>query len=143
NDIQEALHLISKLAEFNEGKELTKIVDCGEYLVKTKHKKEVEEYVYKDRIEILPDNLTIQILKEFKIDMPEQMVVSNLEQGIDFASTIFPVAIKATAQDLAHKTDFKGIFLDIRTITEFEEKYNELKENITKTTGNVAPLILI
>jgi len=143
NDIQEALHLISKLAEFNEGKELTKIVDCTGYMVKTKHKKEVEEYVYKDRVEILPDNLTIQILKEFKIDMPEQMVVSNLEQGIDFASTIFPVAIKATAQDLAHKTDFKGIFLDIRTITEFEEKYNELKENITKTTGNVAPLILV
>jgi len=51
--------------------------------------------------------------------------------------------MKATAEDLAHKTDFKALYLDIRTITEFEEKYKELKETITKATGNVAPKILV
>ncbi len=143
DDIQEDLHLISKMSEFEEEKELTKVVDCNEYLQKRKKEEEIDEYVYRDKIEILPDTVAINLLEQFEIDTPKQMVISNLEQGIDFASTIFPVAIKATAQDLAHKTDFKGLFLDIRTITEFEEKYNELKENITKTTGNVAPKILV
>ena len=66
-----------------------------------------------------------------------------MEQGRDFASLHFPVVIKATAEDLAHKTDFKGLFLDIRTIGEFEEKFEELRETISKVTGNTAPNILV
>ena len=83
------------------------------------------------------------MLEEFNIDTPKQLVVSSIETGIDFASKMFPVAIKATSDDLAHKTDYKALYLDIRTISEFEEKYNELKETITKKTGNVAPKVLI
>ena len=91
----------------------------------------------------LLDYLAISIMEEFKIDTPKQIVTSSLEQGRDFASLHFPVAIKATAEDLAHKTDFKGLFLDIRTIGEFEEKFEELRETISKVTGNTAPNILV
>ncbi len=143
NDIQEAVRLISKLTEFEENKELTKIVDSDDYSKKTKYKKEINEYFSKEKDEVIPDDLGIKLLEEFNIDTPKQQVVSSLEQGVEFASTMFPVAMKATSEDLAHKTDFKALFLDIRTITEFEEKYQELKETITKTTGNVAPKILI
>jgi acetate---CoA ligase (ADP-forming) len=143
NDIQEAVRLISKLTEFEENKELTKVVDSNDYLKKTKYKKEVYEYLFKDKSVVLPDELAINLLEEFNIDTPKQKVISSLEQGIDFVSTIFPVAMKATSEDLAHKTDFKALQLDIRTITEFEEKYKDLKEVITKTTGNVAPKILV
>jgi acetyltransferase len=142
-DIQEAIRLISKLAEFEENKELTKIVNSDDYFKKPKYKTEINEEIVPDRINVIPDELGIKILEEFGIDTPKQKVVSSLEQGRDFASTIFPVAIKATSEDLAHKTDFKALHLDIRTISEFEEKYQELKETVTKTTGNVAPKILI
>jgi acetate---CoA ligase (ADP-forming) len=142
-DIQQAVRLISKLAEFEENKELTKIIDCQEYAKKIKYKEEIKEAIQPDKNIVIPDQLGIKILEEFAIDTPKQIVASSLEQGIEFASTIFPVAIKATSEDLAHKTDFKALFLDVRTITEFEEKYLELKETITKTTGNVAPKILI
>jgi len=142
-DIQEAIRLISKLAEFEENKELTKIVNSDDYFKKPKYKTEINEEIVPDRINVIPDELGIKILEEFGIDTPKQKVVSSLEQGRDFASTIFPVAIKATSEDLAHKTDFKALHLDIRTISEFEEKYQELKETVTKTTGNVAPKILV
>lgn len=144
NDVQEAMHLISKLADFEIKKDLNKIVDSNKYLRKTRNKKEISEYINIDgTIKVLPDDLAISILEEFSIDIPKQLVSSSLEEARDFASTIFPVAIKATAEDLAHKTDHKGLYLDIRTIAEFEEKFTELKETITKVTGNPAPAILI
>jgi acetyltransferase len=142
-DIQEAIRLISKLVEFEENKELTKIVNSDDYFKKTKYKEEINKEIIPDKSNVIPDELGIKILEEFGIDIPRQQVVSSLEQGRDFASTIFPVAIKATSEDLAHKTDFKALYLDIRNIGEFEEKYQELKETVIKTTGNVAPKILI
>jgi acyl-CoA synthetase (NDP forming) len=87
--------------------------------------------------------LKLKTPEEFKIDIPNELVTGSIEEATDFAAMNFPVAIKATAKDLAHKTDFKGIFLDIRTISEFEEKFVELRENISKITGNPAPELLV
>ncbi len=144
NDVQETMHLISKLANFEMKKDLNKIVDSNKFLRKTRNKREILEHVDQEgTVKVLPDDLAIAILEEFNIDIPKQLVTSSLETARDFASTIFPVAIKATAEDLAHKTDHKGLYLDIRTISEFEEKFTELKETITKVTGNPAPSILI
>ena len=144
NDVQEVMHLISKLANFEQNKNLNKIVDSNKFLRKTRNKKELFEFVEGDEeIKVLPDDLAIKILNEFGIDTPKQIVTSSLEQARDFASTAFPVAIKASAQDLAHKTDHKGLYLDIRTISEFEKSFEELKETITKVTGNTSPEILI
>ncbi len=144
NDVQETMHLISKLANFEMKKDLNKIVDSNKFLRKTRNKREILEYVDQEgTVKVLPDDLAIAILEEFNIDIPKQLVTTSLETARDFASTIFPVAIKATAEDLAHKTDHKGLYLDIRTISEFEEKFTELKETITKVTGNPAPSILI
>ena len=144
NDVQEAMHLIAKLVNFELGRDLNKPIDAGKFLKKTRNKREIQEYVENtDEVVVLPDSLAISIMSEFWIDYPKQLVTSSLEEARDFASTIFPVAIKATADDLAHKTDYKALYLDIRTITEFEEKFEELRETIMKITGNPAPNILI
>lgn len=144
NDVQEAMHLISKLSNFEIEKNLNRAISSDKYLRKTKHKKEIAEYINNsDEVKVLPDSLSVALLEEFNIDVPKQLVTSSFEEGRDFASIHFPVAIKATAEDLAHKTDHKGLYLDIRTISEFEDKFTELKENITKVTGNPSPKILI
>lgn len=144
NDVEEAMHLIAKLADFEMKKDLNKVVNSNQYLRRTRNKREIQEFVNNNtETEVLPDELAIAIFEEFSIEMPKQLVASSLEEARDFAATTFPVAIKATSQDLAHKTDFKALYLDIRTITEFEEKYIELKESITKITGNPSPKILV
>lgn len=77
------------------------------------------------------------------IPLPKQIITPNINEAIEFASPIFPVVIKATSKDLAHKTDFKGVFLDIRTISELEEKFEILKTNIQKAIGIKTPDILL
>jgi acetyltransferase len=143
NDIQEGIHLINKLANFEEGKEKTKVVNCDDYKVRTRHRKEVLEFCNDQEVKILPDELAIELLKEFRIDIPNEIVTGSIEVGTDFAALNFPIAVKATSSDLAHKTDFKAVYLDIRTISEFQDKFKELRENITKITGNPSPEILI
>jgi len=143
SDIQECMHLLSKLIKYESAKGRNLPVSSDKLFKKGKFRKEVQEYCSESEVSILPDDLAISIMDEFKIDYPMQLVTTSLESGRDFASLHFPVAIKATAEDLAHKTDFKGLFLDIRTITEFEQKFEELRETITKTTGKSAPNILI
>ena len=144
NDVEETMHLIAKLADFEMRKGLNKLINSKEYVRRTRNKREIQEFVNNNtETAVLPDELAIAIFEEFGIEMPKQLVASSLEEARDFAATIFPVAIKATSQDLAHKTDFKALHLDIRTISEFEEKYTELKEGITKITGNPSPKILV
>lgn len=144
NDVEETMHLIAKLADFEMKKELNKVVNSNQYVRKTRNKREIQEFVNThSETTVLSDELAIAIFEEFSIEMPKQLVASSLEEARDFAATTFPVAIKATSEDLAHKTDFKALYLDIRTITEFEEKYIELKESITKITGNPSPKILV
>jgi len=143
NDLQEATHLIAKLAKFELDKDRTKIVDCNDYRKRQKYKKELSQYCTGEDVTVLPDDLAISMLHEFKIDTPNEFVTESLDSAIDFAATHFPVVIKATAQDLAHKTDFKGVYLDIRTISELEEKFLELKENLSRLTGKPSPKILI
>ena len=143
DNIEEAVRLIGKLAKYKANIESTKSVDAKDFMKRGKYKKDILNLLEDDNVVIVPDQLAISIAEEFKIDTPKQLVTNSKEEAIDFAATNFPVAIKASAEDLAHKTDFKGLFLDIRTITEFEEKFNELKENISQRTGNSAPNILV
>ncbi|HNW23567.1 MAG TPA: acetate--CoA ligase family protein, partial [Candidatus Dojkabacteria bacterium] len=110
--------------------------------LKGKQRKEVRKQI-KEEITVLSDNTVEKIAKEVGIQLPAQLITGNLNQAVEFASKHFPVVIKATSKDLTHKTDFKGVFLDIRTITEFQEKFDLLVSNIEKTTKKNAPEVLI
>lgn len=143
NDIQEAVHLIKKLSVFEEEKDNKKIVEANSLKKRGKYTKQVKKLLKNDTAVIVPDELTISIMREFKIDIPNELVTGSIEEAINFAAINFPVAIKATAEEFEHKTDFKAIYLDIRTITEFEEKFEELKTTIEKVTGKQSPSILV
>jgi len=143
NDIQEAVHLIKKLSVFEEEKDNKKIVEASTFKKRGKYTKQIKQLLRNDTSVIVPDELAISIMREFKIDIPNELVTGSIEKAINFAAINFPVAIKATAEEFQHKTDFKAIYLDIRTITEFEEKFEELKNTIEKVTGKQSPDILV
>lgn len=143
NDIQEAVRLIKKLSVFEEEKDNKKIVEANSFKKRGKYTKRIKKLLKDDTAVIVPDELAISMMREFKIDTPNEIVTGSIEEAINFAAVNFPVAIKATAEEFEHKTDFKAIYLDIRTITEFEEKFEELKTTIEKITGKQSPSILV
>ena len=142
NNIEDTVKLISKLTDYVINENFYSIRDIASLKGKGIYKKEIEEIVTEE-IEVLEDELVMKIAKEFALDLPNQLITSNIDEAIEFASKNFPVAIKATSKDLAHKTDFRGLFLDIRTVSELQNKFTELTENIEKITGKNTPEILI
>jgi len=140
--IKDAMMTIYKTADFREKTTREKIPLIKDLTKNRENAKLIEKYV-SDKPVILPDKVTNELLKEFDINFVDCLVTASLEEATDFASTRFPVAVKADSSDLAHKTDFKGLYLDIRNITELEEKFTTLRETITKITGNVSPTILV
>lgn len=140
--IKEAFRIIFRIADFKEKTAREKIPQIKDLKKKRKNDESIRKYL-SDEATVLPDKITYDLLKEFDIHFAECLITSNLEEAVEFASTRFPVAVKADSGDLAHKTDFKGLYLDIRNITELEEKFVSLRDTITKVTGNASPEILV
>jgi len=44
----------------------------------------------------------------------------------------FPVAVKLDSPTITHKSDVGGVILNIRSETEVEEAYNEIKSRLAK-----------
>lgn len=142
NNLEDTVKLISKITEYEIDEKTYSTRDISDLKKKGKYTEEINELIT-EQPEVLADNIAIKIAEEFNIDLPEQLITASVEDGIQFATKHFPVVIKATSKDLAHKTDFKGLFLDIRTVSEFQSKFEELTSNIQKITGKNTPEILI
>ncbi len=140
--IKDAMKTIYKIADFREKIARERIPLIKDLTKKRKNSELVQKYITNEAV-VLPDKVTYELLKEFDITFVDCLVTANLEEAVEFASTRFPVVVKADSADIAHKTDFKGLYLDIRNITEFEEKFTALRDTITKVTGNASPEILV
>ena len=142
NNIDSCVKTIRKLSDYQKGISNTNIVSVEDIKISNKFINEIKN-ISTDETKILDDKITKEILNEHKINIPDQLITSNLDEATEFAVNRFPVVIKATSKDLAHKTDFKAIYLDIRTVSEFQEKVSLLRESINKATGVTSPDILI
>jgi len=142
NNIEDSMRLISMVTKYEIHKNEHSIRKINDLVSKGRYRKALKEEI-KDEPVVLSDEIAEKIAKEVGIQLPKQLITGSLQEAIEFSSKIFPVVIKATSKDLAHKTDFKGVFLDIRTITELQEKFEILSNNIQKATGKKSPEILI
>lgn len=142
NNLEDTVKLISKITKYQIEEKTYSTRDINDLKKKGKYTKEIEEIITEE-LEVLPDDIAENIFKEFNLDLPNQLITASLDEATEFAARNFPVVIKATSKDLAHKTDFKGLFLDIRTVSEFQSKFEELSNSIEKITGKTTPDILV
>ena len=142
DNIELTVELIRKITRYSMNIKNSKVVKVDDITTSNKHLDAVIKET-NDEVKILNDEIAEDILKEHGIKIPEQIITPNIEDAVSFAVNRFPVVIKASSKDLAHKTDFKAIYLDIRTVSDFETKIYELREAITQKTGVTSPDILV
>ncbi|MDR2760335.1 MAG: acetate--CoA ligase family protein, partial [Rickettsiales bacterium] len=96
-------------------------------------KKEVEEAV-KNGLASLPQDTVNKIMDLFKIDYPKSGNFTDKSQAFAFCKKLFPkaVVLKLSAPDALHKTEMKGIYLNVDNEIKFEEAWNGLWSSINK-----------
>ena len=94
-------------------------------------------------IKALNDDLVNKLVYEIDLDIPKQQVINNLQEALAFPQGAYPVVIKATNKDIAHKTDFKALYTNLYNENDLTNAYNSLVQTIRDRTGNQNPQILI
>jgi acetyl coenzyme A synthetase (ADP forming)-like protein len=84
---------------------------------------------------VLPESLVEKLCDEFEIDIPKQIRTNDIADINKFLKQNERIVIKAESEDLIHKTDFKGLYLNITNQDEAGFAYYQLQKNIAKAKG--------
>lgn len=147
-DIDDAIEVLSAMLGFQNFKLSRTLVQKNEkisvmsLLNRGHYKSEIKNVIARG-IHVLPDEIIDNLINEVGLEGPKQKVCFNIDEAKLFADPIYPVVIKATNDVIAHKTDFKALYLDIYDPNELEAAFKELALTINKNTGKVDPGILI
>lgn len=91
------------------------------------------------REHILSEVQTAQLLSAFGIKTLRSSFAASAQDAVAAAQRIgFPVAVKLSAQGIAHKTDVGGVFLNVAN----EEGVRESFETIAQRVAQLAPMAL-
>lgn len=134
SDLASAIKSLGCVYNYNKSKKLKE----HNVIKKSKGKftSEIEKYLKSDQETTLPTELSAQILEEFNIDVPRQAVAHDTADLNEFVDQVgYPVVIKAETKDIAHKTEFKALYLNIKDRRELFQNFNELTANVRKVTG--------
>jgi len=92
---------------------------------------------------VLPESEVEELLKEFKFDLPKSAVINSYEQALEFADNNYPIVLKATTEEIVHKTNFKAVFTNIYSPEQLKSNLTSLQENIYNITKHEHPNVLI
>jgi len=156
NDIDQAVDVISAMQKYGDFKQAVRkgknlfndLID--EKLEQGKYRKEVMEAYEssKSGTELaLSEELTSKIAAEVGLDLPQYLTLkaspSTLGEFKDFGKKHYPVVLKTPADVIAHKTDKKAIYLNIKSDKELESAYTELVEMIQKDMKIKSPNLIL
>lgn len=82
----------------------------------------------------LPQSTVNMIMNHYKIDYPKSGNYTDKEKALNFCRKIFPapVVLKLSAPDALHKTEMKGIYLNVCDDVSFNEAWKGLNDSIAR-----------
>lgn len=110
-----------------------KTVDVELPSVSEELKKEVQE-AKAQGLASLPQEIVNKIMDAYQIDYPKSGNFTDKQKALEFVNGIFPasVVLKLSAPDALHKTEMKGIYLNINSEESFNEAWDALTATISK-----------
>ena len=93
-------------------------------------KNQIQESI-NQKLSSLPQNTVNEIMDYYSIDYPKSNNFTDKELALNFCKKFFPnsVVLKLSSPDALHKTEMKGIYLNIDN----EEKFNDAWENLNNS----------
>ncbi|HSQ97177.1 MAG TPA: acetate--CoA ligase family protein [Rickettsiales bacterium] len=87
-----------------------------------------------DGLASLPQNVVNMIMDYYGIDYPKSGNFTDKTQALEFCKKLFPkaVVLKLSAPDALHKTEMKGIYLNVDDEAKFNEGWEGLYSSINK-----------
>ncbi|MDD5066925.1 MAG: acetate--CoA ligase family protein [bacterium] len=77
--------------------------------------------------QFITEDESVNVLEAFGLPVPDHGVASSREEAVTIAEKIgYPVVMKILSDDIIHKTDVKGVVLNLRDRNEVQAKYDEM-----------------
>ena len=92
----------------------------------------------------LPQNIVNMIMDHYGLDYPKSGNFINRDEAISFCKKLFPspVVLKLSAPDAIHKTEMKGVYLNINNEDDFDNSWKVLEESINKFNLKNASILI-
>ncbi len=124
----EATNALGKIANRNEN-----LIKCETIL--TKRNIKIETFIktaQKNKLKSLPQNQVDEILDIYELDRPasKNFNLDEFENAKKFFENLQTVVLKISSPDALHKTELKGVFLNINTLEKLKDAWNNLKKSI-------------
>lgn len=71
-----------------------------------------------------------EIMEKCGVPTPKWAFASTLEEVLEKAEGLYPLAMKITSPDILHKTDVGGVVVNIRDAQEMKEKYEAMMRTV-------------
>ena len=84
-----------------------------------------------DKTGALADSEVRELLKHYSIPTPRYQII-EVEEDLDKIEIPFPVALKVSSPKILHKTDVRGVYLDIKDIDELKTVFRDFKKRFPK-----------
>ncbi|MBW1765413.1 MAG: acetate--CoA ligase family protein, partial [Deltaproteobacteria bacterium] len=75
---------------------------------------------------------TIDILKTYGLPVPQGNLASTVDEAVEIADEIgYPVVMKVVSDQVLHKSEVKGVELNIQSAQEVRDAYNRIHDNVS------------
>jgi acetyltransferase len=123
--LYKSTHTVKKLSDKSSCIKHVKYNKAGNKKLITKLRKEKRLVMTEDEAK--------KFLANYGIMQAKHAIAKDVESAIKWAKIIrYPVAMKILSSDILHKTDVKGVIVDIKDEIELKLEYSKLMKNVKK-----------
>jgi acetate---CoA ligase (ADP-forming) len=93
--------------------------------------KEILQSAREEGNHYLSEDKAVQLLEAYRLPVARGLMATSEEQAIASSAKLgFPVAMKVFSPDIIHKTDVKGVVLNVGNATEAENAYRSIMHHV-------------
>src|ERR1051325_7126129 len=95
--------------------------------------REIFENIISSKHKVITEESAKEILKQYGINVPPYRISSNVEDAVNKAKHIgFPLVAKIVSAEILHKTDVKGVKVDIKSEREIREAFDDIYGRLSR-----------